>query len=156
MGLTGPFTLAMVLALGCSVARTSVTQKPFPVGDYQYTNYDDKGNKIVQGRISITTSEVRRIGSEEKTQLKGNWELKKIGNQEHIGLQEGKGDLIGTLENSEIYLDLNPGTADANVVLQGKADTKGFHGAWSFNGYAGPLAKGTFAAIKVVDGASIK
>jgi hypothetical protein len=135
-------------ALGCSLAKSYAPQKPFPIGDYQYTSYDDKGDKVVQGRISITSSEVVRIGSEQKTQLKGNWELKKLGSQDHIGMQEGKGDLIGTLDNSQIIIDLNPGTADANVVLQGKADVKGFRGTWSFNGYAGSLAKGKFEAIK--------
>jgi len=147
----GPYALVLVfssLALACYVANSSQAQKPFPVGDYRYTSYDDKGDKVVEGQISITSSEKQRIGAEEKTQLKGHWEFKKVGNQEHIGLQEGKGDLIGTLDNSQIYLDLNPGTADANVVLQGKGDAKGFRGTWSFNGYAGPLAKGKFEAIK--------
>jgi hypothetical protein len=146
-----PYAVILVcnsFTFACSQAKSSAPQKPFPIGDYQYISYDDKGDKVVQGRISITSSEVIRIGSEQKTQLKGNWELKKIGRQEHIGMQEGKGDLIGMLDNSEINIDLNPGMSDANVVLKGKADGKGFHGTWSFNGYAGSLAKGKFEAIK--------
>jgi len=138
----------VALALGCSVARTSVTEKPFPVGDYQYTSYDGKGDKVVEGRISITSSEVRRIGSAEQTQLKGDWELKKVGPQEHIGMQEGKGDLIGSLDKGELYLNLNPNISDANVILQGKIEGQRFHGTWSFNGYAGAVSKGTFEARK--------
>jgi hypothetical protein len=138
----------MTLALGCSVARTSVTEKPFPVGDYKYASYDDKGDKVVEGRISITSSEVRRIGSEEQTQLKGNWELKKVGTQEHIGMQEGKGELIGSLDKGEIYLNLNPNISDANVILQGKIEGKQFHGTWAVKGYAGVVSQGTFEAIK--------
>ena len=135
-------------AAGCSVARTTEREKPFPLGDYQYTSYDDRGDKVVEGRISITSSEVRRIGSEEQTQLKGNWELKKVGKQEHIGAQEGKGDLIGSLDKGEIYLNLNPNVSDANVILQGKIEGKRFHGTWSANGYAGPVIKGKFEATK--------
>jgi hypothetical protein len=135
-------------AVGCSVARTSGRDKPFPVGDYQYRSYDDKGDKVVEGRISITSTELRRIGSEEQTQLKGNWELKKVGTQEHIGMQEGKGDLIGSLNKGEIYLNLNPNVDDANVILRGKIEGKRFYGTWSANGYAGPVIKGKFEATR--------
>jgi hypothetical protein len=135
-------------AVGCSVARTSGRDQPFPVGDYQYRSYDDKGDKVVEGRISITSAELRRIGSEEQTQLKGNWELKKVGKQEHIGMQEGKGDLIGSLDKGEIYLNLNPNVDDANVILRGKIEGKRFHGTWSANGYAGPVIKGKFEATR--------
>ncbi len=134
--------------VACSIAKTSDQSKPFPVGDYDYTSYDEKGDKVVQGRVSITSSELRRIGSEQSTQLKGNWELKKVGNQEHIGMQVGKGELIGSFDKGEIYLDLNPNINDANVLLRGKIEGKRFHGTWSFNGYAGPVSKGTFEAVK--------
>lgn len=134
--------------LACSIAKTSDQSKPFPLGDYEYTSYDEKGDKVVQGRISITSSELRRIGSEQSTQLKGNWDLKKVGNQEHIGNQEGKGELVGSIDKGEIYLNLNPNISDANVVLRGKIEGKRFHGTWSFIGYAGPTIKGKFEAFK--------
>jgi len=142
-----------VIALGswllaCSVAQTQDKSKPFPVADYDYTSFDEHGDKVVQGRISITSSELRRIGSEQHTQLKGSWDLKKVGKQEKIGNQEGTGALIGSIQIGEIYLDLNPNMSDANVVLRGKIEGKRFHGTWSFNGYAGPISKGTFEAIK--------
>jgi hypothetical protein len=147
------FIYLLILLLGsavvaCSIAKTSDQSKPFPVGDYDYTSYDEKGDKVVQGRISITSSEPRRIGSEQSTQLKGNWELKKVGNQEHIGRQEGNGELIGSIDKGEIYLNLNPNISDANVVLRGKIEGKRFHGTWSFIGYAGPTIKGKFEAFK--------
>lgn len=143
------FTLTLACCvLACSIAKTSDQPKPFPVGDYEYTSYDEKGDKVVQGRISITSSEPRRIGSEQSTQLKGNWELKKVGNQEHIGKQEGKGELIGSIDKGEIYLNLNPNISDANVVLRGKIEGKRFYGTWSFIGYAGPTIKGKFEALK--------
>ena len=143
----------LILACGCfagscSIGKTSDRSKPFPVGDYDYTSYDEKGDKVVQGRISITSAEPRRIGQEQSTLLKGNWELKKIGKQEKIGNQEGKGELVGSLVKDEIYLDLNPNINDANVLLRGKIEGKRFHGTWSFNGYSGPVTKGTFEATR--------
>jgi hypothetical protein len=147
----GPKLLLPVLiscALACSIAKPVDSRKP-PLGDYQYTSYDDKGDKVVEGRISITSSELKRIQSGEVTQLKGNWELKKVGKQQPIGDQNGKGDLIGSIDKSgEIYLDLNPNLNDANVVLRGKLEGKRFHGTWSFIGHAGPVIKGTFEAIR--------
>src|SRR4051812_16149086 len=134
--------------LACSTTRGVDSNKPFPVGDYQYTSFDEKGDKVTEGRISITSSEVRKIYSEETTQLKGNWELKKVGNQERVGLQEGKGDLVGSIDKGVIVINLNPNISDANVYLRGKVEGKRFHGTWSFNGYQGPVTKGTFEATK--------
>jgi hypothetical protein len=134
--------------LACSVAKSVDAEKPFPLGDYQYTSYDEKGDKVVEGRISITSTEQRRIGSEESTQLKGNWELKKVGSQEKIGGQVGSGDLIGTINKNEVDINLNPNISDANVYLRGKIDGKRFHGTWTFSGYAGPVSKGTFEATR--------
>jgi hypothetical protein len=148
-------TLAAILSVvicgygfACSTTRGVDSNKPFPVGDYQYTSFDEKGDKVTEGRISITSSERRKIYSEETTQLKGNWELKKVGNQERIGLQEGKGDLVGSIDKDVIVINLNPNISDANVYLHGKIEGKRFHGTWSFNGYQGPVTKGTFEATK--------
>jgi len=143
----------LLLVLGCyfvacSIARTSDEPKPFPLGDYDYRSYDANGDKVVEGRVSITSSEKRRIGSEEQTQLKGNWELKKVGKQERIGLQEGKGELVGSIDKDEIELNLNPNISDANVYLRGKIEGKRFHGTWTFSGYAGPVTSGTFEATR--------
>jgi len=135
-------------ALACSSPVKVEQDKPFPVGDYQYTSYDDKGDKVVEGRLSITSVEKRRVGSEEQTQIKGNWELKKAGKQERIGGQVGSGELIGSILKGEIYIDLNPNMSDANVNLRGTIEGKRFHGTWSFDGYAGSLSHGTFEATK--------
>ena len=134
--------------LACSIAKPVDAQKPFPLGDYQYTSYDEKGDKVVAGRVSITSTEQRRIGSEESTQLKGNWELKKVGTQEKIGGQVGSGDLIGTIKGNEVDINLNPNISDANVYLRGKIDGKRFHGTWTFSGYAGPVSTGKFEATR--------
>ena len=134
--------------LACSIAKPVDAQKPFPLGDYQYTSYDEKGDKVVEGRVSITSTEQRRIGSEESTQLKGNWELKKVGAQETIGGQVGSGDLIATINKNDVDINLNPNISDANVYLRGKIDGKRFHGTWTFSGYAGPVSTGKFEATR--------
>jgi len=137
------------LALSCSKLSGTEQPKPFPVGDYQYTGYDDKGEKMVEGRLSITSVENVRIGSEDTIQLKGNWEFKEIGKHEHIGEQVGSGNLVGTLfKEGELDINLNPNISDANVYLRGTIEGRRFHGTWRFNGYEGTLTSGKFEAIR--------
>jgi hypothetical protein len=132
--------------LACSSSKGIEQTKPFPVGNYQYTGYGKSGDKIVEGELSITSVESKRIQSEESIQLKGNWHLNRVGNQEKLGPQTGSGELIGSIIKGEIFLNLNPNTSDSNVMLKGKIEGKRFHGTWSFNGYAGALNQGTFEA----------
>lgn len=129
----------------CSMPKINEQTKPFPIGDYQYTGYDKTGGKIVEGRLSITSVEPRRNKNEEY-EIKGTWQLKKIGNQKNIGPQVGTGDLIGSIDKGEIYIDLNPNMNDDNVVLHGKFEGRRFHGTWRYSGFAGVLNQGTFEA----------
>ena len=147
-----PMSCLLIVIL-CSMAACSKSHgvepdKPSPIGDYQYSGYDKKGTKIVEGRISITSVETKRIGSEDTVQLKGNWQLKKIGNPERIGLQDGSGELVGSINKGEITINLNPNISDANVYLRGTIEGRRFHGKWTFSGYAGPVTEGTFEALK--------
>ena len=89
--------------------------------------------------MSITSVESKRIRSEEVTQLKGNWQLKRVGTQEQIGPQEGSGELIGSIDKGEIDINLNPNISDANVYLHGTIEGRRFHGTWGFEGYAGAV-----------------
>jgi len=147
--LTSSLVIVILCSIsGCTKSHDVEAAKPSPVGDYQYSGYDKKGVKIVEGRISITSVENKRIGSEDTVQLKGNWELKKIGNPERIGLQEGTGELVGSITRGEIIINLNPNISDANVYLRGTIEGRRFHGKWTFSGYAGPVTEGTFEAIK--------
>jgi len=143
--------LLILIALSCSgfaCMKAGNAESTGPVGDYAYTGFDKDGNKIVEGRLSITSATPRRIGNEESTELKGTWELKEIGHHDRIGGQVGSGDLIGSIGTEGIYIDLNPNMNDANVILRGSIDGKRFHGKWSANGIAGPINQGTFEATR--------
>ena len=142
------FVLILFSVVACSKSSVIGQAKPFPVGDYQYSGYDKKGTKIVEGRLSITSVETKRIGSENTVQLRGNWQLNKIGNPERIGGQDGTGELVGSIIKGEIIINLNPNISDANVYLRGTIEGRRFHGKWTFSGYAGPVSEGTFEAIR--------
>jgi hypothetical protein len=127
-------------ALDCSGKKNGAPTPPktFPLGEYQYTGYDEGGVKIVEGRLSLT--------SRDGDQLKGTWELKQVGGPERIGPQVGSGDLIGSVQGSEVAVDLNPNMNDNNVNLRGKVEGKRYTGTWSFNGFAGRITSGRFEA----------
>ena len=129
-----------IYALDCSGKKNGAPQPPktFPLGEYQYTGYDESGAKIVEGRLSLT--------SRDGDQLKGSWELKQIGEPRRIGPQIGSGDLIGSVNGTEVNLDLNPNMNDNNVNLRGHVEGKRYTGTWSFNGFAGRISSGRFEA----------
>ena len=135
-----------VYILACSMITKHKQTKGFPTGDYQYSGYSKQGDKIVAGRLSITSAEPRRIGAEVSTELKGNWEFRKVGNEEKIGAQVGSGDLIGSVNKGEIYIDLNPNVRDGNVILQGTIEGSRFHGKWSLHIISGVTNQGNFEA----------
>jgi len=145
-----PFLIILTLScyvLACSSPKNIEQRKPFPVGDYQYTGHVKSG-KIVEGLLSITSVESRRIQSEESIRIKGNWRLSRVGNHEKIGPQVGSGELIGSIIKGEVYINLNPNISDLNVILKGTIEGKRFHGTWRFNGYAGAINQGTFEATR--------
>src|SRR5438128_1879525 len=97
-------------ALACSTSKTIEQAKSSSplVGDYHYVSYDKQGARVVEGTLSITSVEQKRINTKEVTEVKGNWQLNKVGNQERIGQQEGTGELTGSILDGELYIDLNP------------------------------------------------
>lgn len=133
--------VSVFFALSCSSA-SNATQQPraFPLGDYQYIGYDSHGNKVVEGRLSLTSLEADR--------LKGDWQLNKVGETGNIGPQVGTGNLSGELSKGEIYINLNPNMADNNVRLRGKVEGNRFQGTWSYDGESGAISQGTFVATR--------
>src|ERR1043165_951200 len=159
------YTYLLILTLGCyalaSCSTTSSapkTTEPNPsgqnasplIGDYHYTSYDQKGDRVVEGTLSITSVERKRINSDEVTEVKGHWQFEKIGKQERIGNQEGSGEFVGSIKEGELIINLNPNIEDANVYLRGRVEGKRYRGSWSLRGYAGTISEGTFEAIKKV------
>ena len=135
-------------ALACSTAKpVEQAQSPL-IGDYHYVSYDQKGERVVEGTLSITSVEKKRINSDEVIEVKGTWQLRKVGSQERIGMQEGSGEFIGSVIEGELSLNLNPNISDANVYLRGRVEGKRYQGRWTLRGYAGTLNEGTFEAIR--------
>lgn len=111
-----------------------------PAGAYTYTGYDSTGAKIVKGWIKIVF--------DDSLHLSGEWELDKIGDPQKIGPQVGSGNLVGSLENHQLVLNLNPNYVDNNVFLVCPYDDQKLTGKWNYSGFPGKINYGTFVAEK--------
>ena len=124
----------------CSGTKSVQQSKPFPLGEYQYAGFDKNGDKIVEGRLAIT--------SREGDGIKGEWQLSKIGNPERIGPQTGLGECSGLFQEDSLFINLNPNMVDNSVNLKGTIKDGRYSGTWSYNGVGPGINRGTFEAIK--------
>jgi hypothetical protein len=107
---------------------------------YQYSGFDTLGVKIIVGSFSI------EYGA--SVSISGEWNFSAIGNPVNIGPQTGEGEYIGTIENNELRINLNPEWDDNNVNLVGIIDGNTISGDWIYSGFPGIINYGTFTAKK--------
>ncbi len=111
-----------------------------PKGAYAYTGYDSTGVEIVHGWI--------KINFDDRTNISGEWELDKIGNPQNIGPQVGSGNLVGSMVNDQLHLNLNPQYMDNNVILTCPYSDQKLTGKWFYIGLPGGINYGSFVAEK--------
>ena len=111
-----------------------------PDGAFAYTGFDSTGVKIVRGWI--------KFDFDDSTTILGEWELDKIGDPQNIGPQVGSGQLVGNVQNSQLYLNLNPQYVDNNVILTCPYDDQKLAGKWTYSGFPGVINYGSFVAGK--------
>ena len=80
-------------------------------------------------------------------QFEGSWQLKSHTSAFPIGsVQVGK--YRGSQSDGQLLLDLNPGWADNNVVLEVPAPMKQLQGRWCLATFAGCHPRGTFGPAR--------
>ncbi|HJL74137.1 MAG TPA: hypothetical protein QGF08_06245 [Candidatus Marinimicrobia bacterium] len=107
---------------------------------YQYSGYDSLGVQIIEGSFFFEYGD--------SSSISGAWDFNVIGSPENIGPQTGEGEYIGTVENNQLLINLNPEWADNNVHLDGAIDGNKITGDWVYSGFAGSMNHGTFSAEK--------
>jgi hypothetical protein len=137
--LTTFFSLALFF-LFCSCGEDFTTNSSIKI--YMYTGYDSSWNKIISGYLWIK--------SVDSTSVKGSWDFKLICDEENIGPQIGKGVFEGVTDmRGSMSLNLNPGSADNNVILNGNTFLPyRFEGAWHYIGFVGEINWGRFEATQ--------
>jgi hypothetical protein len=110
---------------------------------YKYTGYDSSWNKIIEGYLWID--------SIDSVEVKGRWRFYLVSNCENIGPQIGHGSFDGTTNMLGIlYLNLNPGMIDNNVLLQCSMRLPyRIDGQWSYIGFPGVINWGRFDGTQI-------
>jgi len=111
---------------------------------WSYSGYDKLGSLLAQGTVYLAPSE--------QTMVRGSWALEPVGpvRSRHA---LGTGLVTGTMANSRMHLDFNPGFYDNNFTLEWvfPAGTNIYAGGWTYAGFA-VLDSGTFKGLKLPTG----
>jgi len=132
-------TLLIIMFSACEQVGESMFFN-VPQGSYAYFGYDTSSTLIAKGWF--------KIENQESGEITGRWHLEKTGNSGNFGLQEGGGELVGTLTDTSININLHPNFADNNIILLGKIDKKYIYGKWQWATFAGITNWGNFNAKK--------
>ena len=120
---------------------------PEPEGVWDYRAYDHLGVLGVTGRLSlvIQTNKFNNLSGTRDLQLTGS------SRNSYLSFQRGTGIVLGRLTGHDLYLELDPATADENPVIQGCMIGGYLSGIWAYHGNAtgGGEPEGTFVAVKV-------
>jgi len=128
------------LALVSCEANNSITGTR-DSGQYTYQAYDSLGTLIVSGVLSMNLADT--------DQVSGSWQMSNLNNRQDIGPQTGSGKLSGTLNDSQLVIDLNPDFRDNNVILSAMNSSGSFEGKWTWISFIGPTNWGTFKAENI-------
>jgi hypothetical protein len=110
---------------------------------YQYTARGASNEVLVTGQLTLTVTDDSVVSGSWSTR----WALGADTTSE-VGPQVGHGTLAGTLRQGALLIDLTPGNADNNAVLQGTWSGKAVAGTWTWITISGPRTTGAFSAVK--------
>ena len=128
--------LAITTVPGCSKGPAD---PDLSVTAFTYLALSGDGVQILTGSLLLSVSDSDSIS--------GYWNIERTDGSDHgieVGPQIGHGQLVGTLDENDLYIDLNPDWADANVLLQGTWSGKRITGTWTYHSFTGSTASGRF------------
>lgn len=129
----GLILTAIFLITGCNDDESSPN-----TGSYRYTAFLNN-TPVVEGTIQIDSLNPQNVT--------GHWDFHAVGDERNdIGPQIGSGNLTGTFDGADLFINLNPDMADNNVILHGMFSSNTIRGNWSWSGLAGVLNQGSFMA----------
>ncbi len=122
------YSLALALMAGVGCADNGTGPQAGPIGLYDYVASDSLGGLYEQGILLLSVVEGATV--------EGSW----------IFGRSGKGDLVGSISDDHFSLNLHPGWADHNLLLDGSVGSDVLTGRWVWVGFAGPMEGGPFIA----------
>jgi hypothetical protein len=110
---------------------------------FRYTARGTGGDVLVTGELTLAIADDSIVS--------GSWSTRWAPGADttiEVGPQIGHGTLAGTLHHGALLLDLTPGNADNNAVLQGTWSSNTIAGTWTWITITGPRTAGSFSAAK--------
>lgn len=108
----------------------------------RYEAYSDQLRLLLVGSLELVVHGDSTVS--------GNWTIgwaPGVDSTTRVGPQVGSGALQGrVLPDTSVWLNLNPGFVDYNVLLSGAATVKGLSGRWGYSTIAGEQGHGRFTA----------
>jgi hypothetical protein len=136
-----------VVAIG-TACSDGVTGPEELSGVYVYHATDSAGTLLLTGTLQMVF--------QDDSSVTGSWGIERepdAGGDSEVGPQIGEGTLQGRLSAEGLVLDLNPGSADNNVLLIGAlvrdAGAPKLAGDWRYSAFAGEVAAGHFTATRL-------
>ncbi len=138
------FHLALILQLaaatGCKDAGPTPPLLTVPAGAFVYSALDASGSPLVRGWFTLVLTDTAHVT--------GEWHCTSLTNRTDIGPQTGDGVLAGSVVDTTLSLNLNPGWVDNNVLLSGKLTADAYRGRWAWVTFAGVSSEGAFEAVR--------
>lgn len=133
-----------VLTIGaCNTGESDAIAERVIVAGLRYEATTLGGEPLIRGRM--------RIDVLPDSTIVGTWSAEWAPGADttvQVGDQIGSGSLRGKQTEAGTYIDLNPGYADNNVILQPVPVERGFTGTWYWSSIAGPQTYGRFTALR--------
>jgi hypothetical protein len=130
----------VVLALMVILAGCALLTDPASDGSYRYTSYDTTGAVLVRGWFTMDISDSNTIS--------GEWHFAAVDSAKNIGPQTGDGKLVGGIQGTTVWIELNPHYRDNNLGLHGTLQGNRFSGTWTWISFVGITNQGPFEAVK--------
>ncbi len=129
-----------LLALTAILTGCTGLTDPTSDGAYHYTSYDTTGTVLVRGWFTMDISDSNTIT--------GEWHFAAVDTPKNIGPQTGDGKLVGGVQGTTLWIELNPQYRDNNLGLIGTLKGNRFSGTWQWISFVGVTNQGPFEAIK--------
>lgn len=133
--------LLATILLGSAACADDPAPFEFSDGALRYEATTTVGLPLLEGEL--------RLRYPTDSTVAGTWSIRRLPNADpsiEVGPQVGAGTVAGFRDGHTLYLDLNPGWADDNVMLVGEAAAGALRGRWTWSAFTGPRASGRFTA----------
>lgn len=131
--------LALFFLVGLATCHRSASPAPSILGLYELTGYDNSGQRVFTGTISLTSLDQKYIN--------GQCSLVRERNAAPTILDQNP-RCRAELEEKKITVDFAPSLDDGGIILEGEIGDDRMSGRWMFKTIAGTQPQGKFSALK--------